>query len=296
MLFLTRLILCLGILFVPAGRESSDSPVLLTVEGKIWTVRDFENSVRNSSGSGPEDTLKRQALNELILRALMESWLKKNQISAGPSSPGFFPEHPLSSPEERRIFREKQGLFNLKTAVLNHLEKTGKPPSSREIRDFYQKNKKDFFTAPSCKLERIRVSSKGTARALIRRLQNGESFSRLARLHSTGPESAEGGSMGWIPMGVAEVFDTACKLKEGALGPPLKDSRGHHILRVVKKRPGGLQPLNRVRGKISMRLKRDRREAEFKKWLKAELKDALIFLDENLLDRIRVQDKTKTLL
>lgn len=280
------------------------SPILLKVEGRTWTVQEFKRYVdfHLKTGSSHREPvspalLKKQIINELILKALMEDWLVKHNLKVSVDT-RIIPEKKLLSQKgfSLRDFRERQRDLSLRETMLNHLGEQNFRPSSKEIQGFYAKHKKDFFIPPACQLEQILVSSKGMALSIFRRLKGGESFKQLAHLYSEGPEKSKGGLLGWVLPGTLKVFDEACELKKGVLGPLRKSDYGYHILRVRRKRPGRQKTLSQSRKDILSALKRQHREREFEKWLKTALSNTSVYINENLLDHISIQYKTEALL
>jgi len=67
-----------------------------------------------------------------------------------------------------------------------------------------------------------------------RRLQNGESFERIARQESDGPSRKDSGSLGSIARGeTAPTFEKAAfSLQQGAVSDPVETPYGFHIIRV----------------------------------------------------------------
>ena len=241
--------------------------------------------------------LKKQVINELILKALMEAWLAKHNLKV-PVNTRIVPEKKLLSQKglSLRDFRERQRDLSLRETMLNHLGGQNFRPSSKKIQDFYAEHKKGFFVPPACQLEQILISSKGMALSVFRRLKEGESFKQMAHLYSEGPEKTKGGLLGWVLPGTLKVFDEACELKKGVLSPLRKSVYGYHIFRVRGKRPGRQKTLSQSREEILSALKKQHREREFEKWLKTALSNTSVYINENLLDHISIQYKTEALL
>ncbi|MFL2706381.1 MAG: peptidylprolyl isomerase [Gammaproteobacteria bacterium] len=79
---------------------------------------------------------------------------------------------------------------------------------------------------------------KGNADSLIKRLESGESFEKLAASYSSAQEALEGGFLGWrtsaeLPSLFAEVIT---ELKVGEVALPLRSGAGFHILKLSDKR------------------------------------------------------------
>ena len=76
------------------------------------------------------------------------------------------------------------------------------------------------------------------ANALIERLNNGESFEKLAASYSSGQNALEGGFLGWrtsaeLPSLFAQVVS---ELKVGEVADPVRSGAGFHILKLTDKR------------------------------------------------------------
>ena len=294
---------CLTVLFFPSCKLSPPSPVLLKVGDKTWTVPDFKKAVDLHLKAGfseqetpiPPAVLKKRVINELILKSLMESWMVKHSLKIPLMTDLPAPDKKLLARRgvSLRDFQERQRDLMLREAVLKRIVERNFPPSPKEIQKFYSKHKKDFFTPPACRLQQIFISSKGPAFSLFKRLQEGESFNRLARLHGTAPEKTKGGALGWVSPGTLQVFDSACALEPGTLSPPRKSAYGWHIIQVLKKRPGRQQTLSEARGAVISALRRVREKRAFKQWLKDALSNTTVSLNENLLNSISIQYKVR---
>lgn len=258
----------------------SRSLVLLKVEHISWTEKDFQKELSlylKGHSVSFQDTsfIKKKVLEDLILRSLLEIWAEKN-IKNRPKS---FP----AVAEKYRFFREN---------LQKHLwEKEPKTFKEKTLRDFYTKNKKNFYEEEQCFLEQILVSEKNLSQALYRRLLRGENFETLIQMYSKDSKQ-----IGWITKGTLKVFDKACEtVKEGDFSSPMKSLYGFHILRVRKKKPAFQKTFKESRKEILETMEKEAKEASFQKWLQKELESSSVFLNEKLLDNIQIRYKKRLL-
>lgn len=93
----------------------------------------------------------------------------------------------------------------------------------------------DVTTAPYVNARHILVDTEATANEVIAALENGESFSDLARALSTDTGSgARGGELGWSPVtNYVEPFaDAVRELPIGEISEPVQSEFGFHIIQV----------------------------------------------------------------
>lgn len=139
-----------------------------------------------------------------------------------------------------QIAQLRQNLL-LQAFIENHFKKN--PITDAQLREEYDRQRKlmgDTANAFQYRVSQIVVSTETDAMDLIRRLQKGELFGRLAQEFSLDTASkAQGGSLGWMMTGqvipaVASVLPTMAK---GAITPkPIQTPAGWVILKLDDKR------------------------------------------------------------
>jgi peptidyl-prolyl cis-trans isomerase C len=139
-----------------------------------------------------------------------------------------------------QIAQLRQNLL-LQVFLENHFKKS--PITDAQLREEYDRQRKlmgDTSSAFQYRVSQIVVSTETDAMDLIRRLQKGDLFGRLAQEFSLDTLSkAQGGSLGWMMAGqvipaVASVLPTLAK---GAITPkPIQTPAGWVILKLDDKR------------------------------------------------------------
>lgn len=133
-------------------------------------------------------------------------------------------------------------------------EKTHWLPNRKEIDEYY-KTHRSQFNAP----ERVRIAhiiknvtettDRDTARQSIEEaetlLAEGRDFEEVASSYSDCPNASE---LGWFARGVMveEFDDVVFNLPVGAQSPIFETRFGFHIVRLLEKRPSGIQSLSEV--------------------------------------------------
>jgi len=131
--------------------------------------------------------------------------------------------------------------------------------SDSEIREYYNKNKKNY-NKEKVRIRQIFLKRPGEgstkdvwkkAEEIMKRLEAGEDFSELAREFSEDPSSRSGGDLGYVERGsiLKEVEDVAFSLKVGEVSRPFWSSRGLHIIKVEDRIDSGLEDVKEeIRG------------------------------------------------
>ena len=81
---------------------------------------------------------------------------------------------------------------------------------------------------------------------LIRQIQRGNDFGRLAAAFSDAPEAMSGGSLGWRPPDrLPQLFVNAvAKLNPGQVAPLLRSPAGFHVVKLVDRRSAGTSAIS----------------------------------------------------
>ena len=113
----------------------------------------------------------------------------------------------------------------------------------KEIKDFYDKNKKLFKVPEQFKARHILVATNKEAKDLIKTLNKSSdlkaTFIKLAKEKSTGPSGVNGGDLGWFtPEKMVPEFSAATKiLKANSITKtPVKTQFGFHVIYLEDKK------------------------------------------------------------
>ncbi len=115
---------------------------------------------------------------------------------------------------------------------------------------------------------------------LVNKINNGESFSALAKLYSQDPSYKDGGESAWLNEDkLPEVFKhNLSKLKPGELSAPFKAGQGWRIIKIIDKRK-----VDNNLALIKHTLMRNKQNAYFNNWVKKLRDKAYIEIFEHKL-------------
>ena len=107
------------------------------------------------------------------------------------------------------------------------------------LRKIYQETKLQMAGDDQVKARHILLDKEEKALQILKKLQSGEEFSKLASEHSTGPSAASGGDLGWFGKRqmVPAFSKAAFALSPGDIvTQPVKTQFGWHIIMVEDRR------------------------------------------------------------
>ena len=149
-------------------------------------------------------------------------------------------------------------------------------PRSKDIGDFYKKNKDRFWTPELVRASHIvknvnENQDEATARAGIDeamvKLRAGGEFAQVADQFSDC--SGNGGDLGWFPRGqmVEEFDEVVFNLAPGAMSDIFRSGFGFHIAKVMDRKPAGVRSFTDVKDEIEEALWQQKREKAVEDYL-----------------------------
>ncbi|MEO6186663.1 MAG: peptidylprolyl isomerase [Steroidobacteraceae bacterium] len=210
------------------------------VDGHNISRNTYNHYVKGVAGKPPEDLTseQRQELLENLVRAeVIASEAERNGAAAQ---------------DETKAVLDLARLQTLQQAAMTTYMKDRKA-SEEELRAEY-----DLQVAAMPKTQyrasHILVPTEDAAKALIKQLQGGASFEKLAKASSTDAGSKErGGDLDWFsPDAMTPEFATAVKaMKKGDTTPaPVKTQFGYHVIRVTDTRESAPPPYESVKDRL----------------------------------------------
>ncbi|HEY5891786.1 MAG TPA: peptidyl-prolyl cis-trans isomerase [Chthoniobacterales bacterium] len=151
-----------------------------------------------------------------------------------------------------------------------------------QVREYYDKNRREFATNESVQLRMIVISAEPvdgsgnpqSQRRLIEEIRqkakNGANFAKLAQLYSQDSSAEVGGDWGWIDKKTLnpQMTEIAFGLPTGGVSEVFEMAGNYYLLKVDARKEPIYAPFDQVKGAIENKLKQIERQEATEKWLK----------------------------
>lgn len=220
------LFVSLGLLAACGKKGPDDSPVIATVNGETISEKDLETyqRARQQEPLPDKDKERQLVLDELIDRLL----LTQKAVDSG------LDQNPEISIRLKRI-RE-----NLLIQELDRKLSQDTPVTEADLKKRFQEESEKTHKT-EYRVRHILVKTEAEGQDIIKQLQGGANFAKLAKEKSIDQGSgANGGELGWVNQGmvVPEFFEGILATKKGTVtGQPVKSDFGWHVIKVEDLRP-----------------------------------------------------------
>ena len=152
-------------------------------------------------------------------------------------------------------FRQRTQVLQQK--ITDKITKSIKKPTDKDLRAYYDKNKRQFGTPESRTLQVILNTDKAKAQAGLDAVNGGEKWASATKKFSNDPTTKDtGGVLRDVQKGQGErAFDNAVfAAKQGEIVGPIKTSSGYYVFRVTKIVKENLQPFEGVKLQLASQL------------------------------------------
>jgi peptidyl-prolyl cis-trans isomerase C len=208
----------------------SDYEFVATVNGSPITQGLLNLNIRNLINQGQKDSPE-------LRQAIKEDLINKELIAQEATKLGLAKD--IDFPDQ--VTQLKQNLL-LQAFLEDHFKKD--PITDAKMREEYDRQRKlmgEGSNGTQYRLSQILVSNETDALDLIRRIQKGELFGKLAQEYSMDASSkAQGGSLGWLMPGqvIPGVASAIATMAKGSITTtPIQTPAGWVILKLDDKRP-----------------------------------------------------------
>ncbi len=258
----------------------ASAKTLVTVNGKPITQEEVNQELMqatqgrfNQVPANRQAAFRQQVLKQLIGKELIYDNAKKSGI--------------IKSKEYKAEYKKLEQRMKKELAIQVWQKKLldSIKISTKELKDYYNKNKEEFNEKESVHARHILVKTKAEAEKIISQLKSlsgqklKEKFIELAKKDSTGPSGSKGGDLGYFAKGqmVPAFNKKVFSMKKGEITlQPVKTQFGYHVIYVEDKRPSMTRSFNEVKAFIEQRLKMEKFKAAMKKKMEELQKKASI--------------------
>jgi parvulin-like peptidyl-prolyl isomerase len=219
------------------------------------------------------ESLPKNAQNQVIEQIINKKLVSKMALNSGI--------------ENDPVFKENVEKIKMDLAfqVWQKNEVTKIKISDKELKDFYEKNKKEFKEKATSEARHILLKTEDEAKALIKELDAAKEkeakFIELAKTKSTGPSGPKGGYLGKFGAGqMVPEFETATNnLKKGEYSKtPVKTQFGFHVIYLIDKQEAKSSSFNEVKDRISQILLQNKYNNNVQKLIEKLRKNAKIVI------------------
>ena len=253
---------------------------LVTINGVEITTKDVDTALMNATqgrfNQVPADKqaeFRKQVLEQLIAKELVYNDAKKTGV--------------LKSKDFKTEYKKVQERVkkDLAVQVWQKRELDKVKVSTKELKDYYNKNKEEFNEKESVHARHILVKTEDEAKSIIKDMKSLKDdalktkFIQLAKLKSTGPSGPKGGDLGYFSKGqmVPEFNDKVFSMKTGTItSSPVKTQFGYHVIYLQDKKHKVQRTFDEVKSFIEQRLKLEKFKSIIETKMKSLQKNANI--------------------
>jgi parvulin-like peptidyl-prolyl isomerase len=139
----------------------------------------------------------------------------------------------------------------------------------KEALRYYEDHRSLFQIGQKVRVRQIVVADGEEAIQILKRLRKGESFEKVAKAKSLGPEKVQGGDLGYFSQGEKPTeFDCVFNMEVGAISEVVKSPYGYHIFKLEEKAEPRLIPFEEAKAEIIQQLEQKRGEEKYERWMK----------------------------
>lgn len=269
---------CAGLLVVAGCSNSQEDETVATFEGGSVSKSELYDSMVAQYGT--------QALEVLILDKVILQEAKKQDIKVTKDEievevakiaeqyGGTDALEQVLSASNLTVADIKE---DLKTSLLLEKSLSGRiKVTDDEMKAYFEENKASFNTPEQIKASHILVKDQETANKLLKDLQGGADFAKLAKDKSTDSGSAiEGGDLGFFGKGtmVEEFEKEAFGLEINKLSKVVKTEHGYHIIKVTDKKAAQEATFEGSKDTIRETLVDQKMQTEYNTWVEEKYKE-----------------------
>ena len=275
---------------------AADDTVLAKIGNKTITQSDFDRIISYY----PEEQRKAIESNPKIKFKLLRGVVQWIVISDIAKKKGFDKKPEIKKELELALNRFLAGEY-LAWVMGQSVDVTDK-----DIKQYYEANKQEFkspervearhilFKVAKDATEKQKKEVRKKAELVLKKIRNGADFAKLAEEYSDDPGSkSRGGLLGYFARGrMVKPFEkVAFSLKPGEVSDIVETRFGYHIIKVEKRQPAGILPLDQVKDRIKRKLFDEFKRAKISEYVEKAMKKADVKIFQDKLVPAKTQSK-----
>jgi peptidyl-prolyl cis-trans isomerase C len=222
----------------PAATDTKSDPVVAVVNGKTLKRSDVVASAQTLPPQyrNQIDQLFPQLVDRLIDITLMVDEGRRQKLQNDPEVKAIVARYEDEAIREVLVRRLLAGKVSDEALKKRYADEVTKVPPSEELRASH-----------------ILVKTEDEAKAVIKQLQGGADFAKLAKEKSTDTSAGNGGDLGYFGNGdmVPEFYAAAAKLKKGEYTKdPVKTQYGWHVIELTDRRTKAVPKFEEVKDQV----------------------------------------------
>lgn len=265
------------LVFVSYSQAEIVERVVARVNDEIITLTELEKTYRELKsaflGEGRLPS-RRELLERMIENRLLLQEAKRQEIKVSEGEVQENIERVKSTFLSEKAFKmalEREGIkiedlkkrYEEELMIKKLIDREVKPEvevTKKEIKDYYEKNKRRFREEERVKIRHILFEDYSQAEKASKRIKSGTNFEEVAK----------GGYLGSFKRGQLDrkIEEVAFGLKEGEISQIIKTESGYHIIKLEKKEKASLKDLSEVKEVIRNILSSQRVERKLEEYLK----------------------------
>ncbi len=254
------LLACFMLAFGGCAPPSQDSPVLVIINGKPITQREFDfrwsELPESTKAHYEKEGGKRKFLDDLIGRELLMQQARKLGL-----------DQSQVIRERTQRFKEQLILDELLQQVLKNQIEIPK----EELEAYYVAHGAVLPAPERIQAAQIVTHNEFAAKDIKRMVEEGMDFAKLAQRYSTDKETRpKGGDLGLYRKGSADpqVEAVLLRLRPGAVSAPIKTESGpFYIIKLISREPGDTKAVHALRERLRQELYGEKRQKQFGEYL-----------------------------
>lgn len=261
-----------------AGCGKKEDKILMSIGTEKITVGDFQERIDKIP-----DYLRGYFKDEEGFKTLLDGLVKEKVLVREARRKRLHRKEDL---KERLNILENQLLVE---EMVKELKKKEIAITDKEAQGYFKKNKNDFVISDKIRVRHILLQSEDKAKELLKKIEKGDDFTKLAREHSIDKVTADkGGDLGYFNKGefIAEFEEVAFAMtQKGEVSDIVKTPFGFHIIKLIDKKQKDDITLSDVEEEVRKKLEKEKFDA----WIQKKEKKFRVKVNYDLLTEIHIK-------